>query len=333
MAQFTSLRDQDFSAICAAYQLGELQSWRAIAAGTVNSNFAAETDHGRYFVRVNEGKSRADVEWEATLLAALAKANVAIAPLCATGDQRVTLPWGNDLEPKYISVFRWLPGGHVAAHEVDAAKAAAIGHALAHLHSVTAPLLAAMARPNRYDFAEISRRAQSFAHSSDPSLQLANVTIASELQAISDVAMLRNRASHVIIHGDLFRDNVLWTPTAGPVLLDFEQASAGAAVYDLAVCIHDWAWRDSGVDWRLVDAMLRGYHAVRPLLANDIDALPWELRMAAVRFTVTRVTDVYLAKQNNPDKDFRAFLARASFWRSSTANAQLLQLTNSMVAG
>ncbi len=333
MAQFTLLRDQDFTTICAAYQLGEVQSWRAVAAGTVNSNFALETDGGRYFVRINEGKSQAEVVWEAALLAALATAGVAIAPLCKTVDHRVTLPWTTGGESKYISVFPWLPGTHLAAHEVDAAAAAAIGQALAHLHHATAPLLPSLARPNRYDFAEISRRAQTFAHNADPALQLANATIAAELQAIAAVASLRQRAGHVIIHGDLFRDNVLWSPSGQPILLDFEQASVGTAVYDLAVCLHDWAWREHGVAWHLVEALLRGYHAVRPLQAPDLLALPWELRMSAVRFTVTRVTDVYLANQANPDKDFRAFLARATYWRSAAANAQLLQLTNSMVAG
>jgi hypothetical protein len=39
------------------------------------------------------------------------------------------------------------------------------------------------------------------------------------------------------------------------------------------------------------------------------------VRAAATRFTVTRITDVYLARVANPEKDFRAFLARAEAWR------------------
>ena len=332
--------------IAAAYHLGAVQSWQALAVGTVNSNFALSTDRGRYFVRINEGKTLADVEWEAALLAALAKAGVAIAPLCLTAEQRVTLPLLAGGEATYISVFPWLPGRHLAADDVDITTAAAVGRLLAHLHQATAPLVPTLARPNRYDFAEISRRAQSFAQRTDPALQRANATIDLELQAIAAVTSLRQRGGHVIIHGDLFRDNVLWSPAATPTLLDFEQASVGTVAYDLAVCLHDWAWctpnpgakdrmleAGPNPDWSLVAALLWGYHAVRPLQFNDMVALPWELRMSAVRFTVTRVTDVYLAKQDNPDKDFRAFLARADYWRSEAANAQLLQLTNSMVAG
>jgi len=39
------------------------------------------------------------------------------------------------------------------------------------------------------------------------------------------------------------------------------------------------------------------------------------VRAAAARFTITRITDVYLARVDNPDKDFRAFLARSEAWR------------------
>ena len=33
-----------------------------------------------------------------------------------------------------------------------------------------------------------------------------------------------------------------------------------------------------------------------------------------MRFTITRITDVYLAEVDNPDKDFRAFMARCDTW-------------------
>ena len=45
-----------------------------------------------------------------------------------------------------------------------------------------------------------------------------------------------------MIHGDLFRDNVLWDGDRISAILDFEQASGGSLVYDLAVCINDWCW-------------------------------------------------------------------------------------------
>jgi Ser/Thr protein kinase RdoA (MazF antagonist) len=80
------------------------------------------------------------------------------------------------------------------------------------------------------------------------------------------------------------------------------------------VCINDWCW-DGGVRIDLAAALLAGYQTVRPLPAADRDALVIELPAAATRFTITRITDVYLARVDNPDKDFRAFLARRDAWR------------------
>jgi homoserine kinase type II len=147
-----------------------------------------------------------------------------------------------------------------------------------------------------------------------------------ELAVAGAAAPVRARATHGIIHGDLFRDNVLWSGGSSiSAILDFEQASGGSLAYDLAVCINDWCWTGAPrID--LAAALLAGYQAVRPLSAADREALPTEIRAAATRFTITRITDVYLAKVDNPEKDFRAFLARVEAWRGQS----LRELTDSV---
>jgi homoserine kinase type II len=125
---------------------------------------------------------------------------------------------------------------------------------------------------------------------------------------------VRRRATSGIIHGDLFRDNVLWDGEQITAILDFEQASGGSLAYDLAVCINDWCWTGAPRS-DLAAALVRGYGQVRPLPQGDRAALPAEIRAAAARFAITRITDVYLARVANPDKDFRAFLARCEAWR------------------
>jgi len=93
------------------------------------------------------------------------------------------------------------------------------------------------------------------------------------------------------------------------VLLDFEQASTGALVYDLAVCINAWCFVDD-FDPALIEALVAGYQQVRPLDPGERALLPVEARAAAMRFTVTRITDVYLPGVDLPGKDFRRYLRR-----------------------
>ena len=136
-----------------------------------------------------------------------------------------------------------------------------------------------------------------------------------ELAIATDAMPLRRRATAGIIHGDLFRDNVLWDADGGvSAILDFEQASGGSLVYDLAVCINDWCW-DGAPNLALAAALIGGYRSVRPLSAYDVAALPIEVGSRRRGFTITRITDVYLARVDNPEKDFRAFLARVEAWR------------------
>jgi homoserine kinase type II len=310
---FTTLDDHDIATITAAFGLGPARRWRAIAAGTINSNFEVETASGRHFVRVNEGKAEADVEWEAALCVALAEAGVPVAAPRALADgsgARLLRHRG-----LLVSVFAWLPGFHLAPHQVGVEHAARLGEVLAQIHVAGLALPASVRRGSIYDHAHLHARFAGFRTSTDPWLASAIATLADELAWLDAAAPVRVGATTGVIHGDLFRDNVLFDGERLVAVLDFEQASGGSLVYDLAVCINDWAW-DGGARLDIARALVAGYQRVRPLTEGDRAALPIELRASAARFTITRITDVYLPGIANPDKDFRDFLRRLDRWRT-----------------
>jgi homoserine kinase type II len=307
---FTSLGEPELLELARAFGIGAVRSVRAIAAGTINSNFALTTDTGEYFLRVNEGKAEADVAWEARLVTALAAAGVPTPPPLVALDG---LPYARVLQ-KWASMFPWRDGTHVAAGDVTPRMAETFGAALAGLHVAGLALPPAWRRGSIYDHDHLVTRFERFARVDDKALARAIAILREELSVAKAASGVRKRATHGIIHGDLFRDNVLWEGDAISAILDFEQASGGSLVYDLGVCINDWCWTIyPRID--LAAALVRGYQSVRPLTAADREALPIEIRAAAARFTLTRITDVYLARVDNPDKDFRAFLARCEAWR------------------
>jgi len=313
---FTQLGAAELGDVAAAFSLGALRAWRPIAAGTINSNFAVLTQRGRWFVRVNEGKAEADVAWEARLVAALAAGGLPTPPPLPAADGRPYAPLAG-AAGKWVSVFPWRGGGHLAPSAVTAAHAAALGEALAALHEIGAALPAAWRRDSIYDHEHLVARYRGFAASDDPALARAIEVLGEELAVAEAAAPIRRAATAGIIHGDLFRDNVLWEGERITAVLDFEQASGGSLVYDLAVCVNDWCW-DGAPRPELARALLEGYQRRRPLLDADRAALPVELRAAAARFTITRITDVYLARVDNPEKDYRAFLARCEAWRGQS---------------
>lgn len=313
MATFTRLDGAQLSQLASAFGLGDVHAHRAIAAGTINSNYEIETARGPFFVRVNEGKSEHDVAWEARLVAALAEGGVVTPPPVVALDGRPYAPLPG-ATTKWISVFPWREGRHIAAKDVTPALAETFGAALAQLHVTGLTLPEAWRRGSIYDHAHLVGRFERFAREDDPALGPAIAILREELAEATRQAAVRRRATQGMIHGDLFRDNVLWAGNAISAILDFEQASGGSLAYDLAVCINDWCWSD-GPRLDVAVALVAGYQRIRPLPEVDRAALPVEIRAAAARFTITRITDVYLARVANPDKDFRAFLARCEAWR------------------
>lgn len=313
MGTFTTLDDADVAAIARGFALGQPLRWRAVAAGTINSNFDVETTEGRWFVRVNEGKAVGDVAWEGELVAALAERGVPVeVPLAPVGERQRLLYHRGLL----VSVFAWQPGSHRAAAEVTPADAAQVGAVLARIHLAGLALPPEMRRPSIYDHAHIRGRFDAFRRTIDPALVEAIGLVGAELAWLEERASVRAAATHGIIHGDLFRDNVLFDDGRLVGVLDFEQASGGSLAYDLAVALNDWAWTGAPRP-DVARALVAGYEEVRPLPEADRAGLVIELRAAATRFTVTRITDVYLPGIANPDKDFRDFLARAAHWRAA----------------
>jgi homoserine kinase type II len=114
------------------------------------------------------------------------------------------------------------------------------------------------------------------------------------------------------VHGDLFRDNVLWGDEGElAALLDFESASDGVLAYDLAVTLLAWCFGDT-LSSPLARAMVAGYEAERPLAVAERAGMLAEACVAALRFTITRVTDYAMRVVTGPRvlKDYRRFLAR-----------------------
>jgi homoserine kinase type II len=323
MGGFTRLTDKSIGQLADAFGIGSVSAWKEIEAGTINSNFAIHAEGGRYFLRINEGKSEEAVRYEAELVAALAERGVPtpVPVESASGQSLVAF------EGKWVSLFPWVVGGHRKLGEVSASDAREVGIALASLHQAGLPLADSMPRAGIYTFDDIVGRYREFADSEDPELALAISEIATEIAWLRTHATEREQAPVGIIHGDLFRDNVMFDGPRLSALIDFEQASTGSLVYDLAVCLNAWCFTDH-IELDVATALVDGYQSVRVLEESECAALPIETRAAAMRFAVTRVTDVYLPGISAPGKDFRRYVARLQAWRQLDAGDYAALITS-----
>jgi homoserine kinase type II len=163
----------------------------------------------------------------------------------------------------------------------------------------------------RFRFADLIARIDRIEASGDPGFAPLAPTLRVALRhadAARDPGLPRG-----LTHGDLFRDNVLWG-AGGEIaaLLDFESACDGTYAYDLAVTILSWCVGDD-LDGRLARGMTSGYEGVRPLGEAERRGLWAEASFAALRFTITRITDYAMrtdAAGPRVVKDWRRFMRR-----------------------
>ncbi|MFO0739152.1 MAG: homoserine kinase [Labilithrix sp.] len=290
MAILTVPGEDELRALAAAFpSLGELHAVHGIQGGTVNSSYALDFAAGRYFLRIYEEQDATGAARESRVLAHLAGHGVMTpAPLAGASGQMLFTIGG-----KPAALFPWVNGDIICQAGVTLLHAHEVGRALARIHKAghapDAPLDA-----GRFGPTELEKRCERVALSNDleakafaPSLRAAC------LEATEKREQNEGRAPSGLVHGDLFRDNVLWdraNPMKIAALLDFESAHDGPFAFDLAVTILSWSY-GATLDLSIARALVEGYRSVRELERADREVLFDEMRLAALRFTITRITD------------------------------------------
>jgi homoserine kinase type II len=282
----------------------DVERVEALALGSVNSNFRLVARDGRaFFARLYEEQGLDGARAELRLLDGLASAGVPVPQALERAGGEIPLHDG-----KPFAVFPWVEGEIVCLARLDAAHCREVGAALARVH-VASPALPRLG-PGRFQPADMLARIETVERTSSRDDALA---AAAEVKALL-VAYRARREDGLpsgVVHGDLFRDNVLFRGEAIAALLDFESVFHGPFVYDLLVTIAAFCFRDA-FDLELAGALLGGYESVRPLEERERRLYPVEGALACLRFATTRITDFLLrtAPGEAPRRDYRRFLAR-----------------------
>jgi homoserine kinase type II len=325
MACLTPLSLSEAQRAGAEYGLRIERVW-PLDAGSVNSNFRFDCALGEQaFGRIYEEQGVGGAEAEIRLLHELAGLGVpTTAPVLRLDGRLVGAVAG-----KPFALYPWVNGEWLCHQRLRPVHCRALGRALAQVHLAT-PRLSNVPQ-GRFGMPQIRERL-AFVRREAPHFE-------------SDVRLIEGRIDRYeaerdgtlavgLVHGDLFRDNVLWelqpdAPSGEPkiaALLDFESASLGVFVYDLMVCILAWCFT-STLDLARVNALLDGYEELRPLNAAERAATTVEGKAVCLRFATTRITDFAMrtVEGGTPKRDYRRFLLRyeelnggamSSVWRA-----------------
>jgi homoserine kinase type II len=305
MALLTPLSLDDARAYGRLFDL-EVVALRPVPHGSVNSNFELGLQSGgRAFLRIYEESNHEAVVAQNRLLRHLADSAVPtpVPMLRRHGEGDVA---GHEGKP--LCIFPFWPGSWICQARVTEARLEAVGGALARVHRAGEDYPDPPA--DRFTPRALEARLEGLALRSDLPGDIA--ALLDELRGRVGELCARAGGRHdTVIHGDLFRDNVLWHDDGRlSGLLDFESASAGSVAFDLTVTLLAWCY-DAALEQPLARALLRGYRAVRSLREHEAAQLYDEARAAALRFAVTRITDYELRPRGVVIyKDYRRFIAR-----------------------
>jgi homoserine kinase type II len=306
MALLTPVSLDDARRLGARYGL-DVAAARPIVAGSVNTNVDLSLAGGGHaFLRVYEEQTLATAAGEARLLAHLAGRGVATPrPLALANDPERFIA---EHAGKPVAVFPWVEGEILCQARVTPGAAAQVGEALAAVHLAGASFQGAP--PSRFGPARLEGRIRDLrAMSLPPDLAAEVSRLGARLERYA--ARSPEGGGVGLVHGDLFRDNVLWKDGRIAALLDFESASHESYPFDLMVTILAWCFGDR-LDPALARAMAGGYARVRPVPEAEAARLHDEGSFAALRFTITRITDFELRPRGSGVfKDYRRFGARA----------------------
>ncbi len=306
MAVYTVLSPDEIADALARFGLPPPDRVLPEPKGYVNTNHHVWAGGRRWFLRVAEEKTEADVRFEGEVHAFLEAARFPAPRLVPAADGRRFAISGG----RIVMLFAYAPGEELAPDAVTPGRCRAVGDRLARLHDLSEGFTAD--RPNPFGaarvagwIAEIGRAAPGDDAEVERALPL--------LEEESRRAAALSGAPRGLVHGDLFVDNVLWIGDRPSALLDWEMACVDAFAWDLGVALCAWTWGGGAFDGARAAALVAGYRARRGLDARTARALPAYARLAALRFTASRILALRApdpGRDRAPRKDWRPFRDR-----------------------
>lgn len=284
MAVYTEVTDDDLEPFLNDYDIGEIHSLHGITEGVENTNYLLHTDKGQYILTLYEKRSNpAELPYFLDLMEHLSSKGFNC-PLPVAARDGAAL---RDLCGKKACITTFLKG--MSVKKITPDHCAELGRSMALMHLAGQDFKGFRKNGLSVDAWEpllesIGKEADNIAPDMYDEMYKELVTVRSYWP--SDLPQ-------GVIHADLFPDNVFFLGKKLSGVIDFYFACNDFFAYELAVCLNAWCFEPEIWEFNTTKAarMLEAYNAVRPLSAEEKQALPVLARGSALRFLLTRTYD------------------------------------------
>ena len=279
MSVFTPLDRPTLEAFLADYGLGRLRDFRGIAEGSENTNYFISLEGGEFVLTLVERGPAADLPFFIQLLDVLHEADLPVPYALRTeaGDGLRTLKGKPALlQPRLPGKHERVPNPHHCQE---------VGSLLACIHLATRDRI--IERPSDRGLAWMLEQGPQLANELPESARAMLHNTLDEIRALQE----RNpNLPCANLHADLFRDNVMFDGPHLSGVIDFYNACSGWMLYDLAITVNDWCSREDGsLDEPRARSLLAAYAAKRRFTPLEVELWPVMLRIACVRFWLSRL--------------------------------------------
>lgn len=279
MSVYTSVSHEQLKLFIEQYSIGQLVSHSGIAAGITNSNYWLETDAGSYVLTLFEHQDKRNLDYILGLQHHLAQEEIT----CAAPITNNHGKFYATLNHKPAAIIERLHGK--VSPQPNNQHCALIGAELARLH------LAGRSFPDRHNNPCGGEWRQTMQYQLSHELDKSDRKLLDEeinaYQALDQSEMPKGP-----VHADLFHDNALFFDNKLVGIIDFEYACQDFWLYDLAIALNDWCIVENGeFEQNRFHCFIEAYDQVRPLLDIERETLPLMLRVAAMRFWLSRLYD------------------------------------------
>ena len=286
MSVFTTLNLEEVRTWLRDFELDELVELKGIAAGITNTNYFVITQNNRYVLTIFEKNSLDELPYFVDLMAHLAQHHI-LCPTPIADKNGVAL---HLLKNKPALMVSCLKGKDIATP--DLAQVAQVATTLANMHVAGQQFTQQGHNQRGQDW--FIKTAQ---------LVLPKMPIASDSQLLQtelayQLSVDTSQLPRGVVHGDLFRDNVLFDDAQLGGFIDFYYACNDVLAYDVAIAVNEWCLHHNGSDLGNIDHeklshFLAEYQRVKPFSAAEQQLWPTLLRRAALRFWLSRLYDFY----------------------------------------
>ena len=284
MSVYTNVLPYELDEFLENYSLGQLQQFVGISDGIENTNYFLTTSKGQYVLTIFEKLTPEELPYFLKLMAFYAETGIPTAhPVSDNKDRYI-----NILNRKPAALVKRLNGASIDIANIKQCQE--VGRQMARMHVSSEEFSMSRKASRNEDWRNQTAKLVMPKLNKDEQTLLQHELDYLETKKIGDLYTS-------VIHADLFRDNVLFIDDELTGIIDFYYAYNGFSIYDLAVTVNDWCTTGhKSSDKENMIALLLAYQTIRHIDQNERDTWCYFLRLAALRFWLSRLRDKYFPR-------------------------------------